>query len=457
MNSQAPRGRLVDARPLRTTSTDTAWDHAIARRDAIAAAVRRTLARDGLLALVIVSSNGNYPPWVRVEAWRPVTEYKGTSAERERSELTFVVDVTPYHEHTQVVSATLKRGRKTLTAGARPDFPDAAIAEWVHYALGRSEKPSNYTPFLDALQALAHFLTRFIPEPHRNRVDRRLRTPLRRNPVAILGLASLAFIAIGAAIIPIDEIRFYITYWITYGIPALLEGDTGALLYADGMPVLLFLLGIIGAVTAGVIVMRRRTAISVIDQPVVPPRSLGLVDSWHAVVSQVGSDPDAVRRRLIASIAEAANEGISSQMEVYGYRTPNGFEHRERLVVTKGQGQVHVHMHPFGNDMFVGWEAFLNWAQWLETVAVAQKIARGRQIEYRQLVSGGYVPNQFDLMDLNSLTELVHRRIEREVKALLKEREIDQQIDFKIIRGDRARALDEGQHQHQQQQQSGYV
>jgi hypothetical protein len=56
------------------------------------------------------------------------------------------------------------------------------------------------------------------------------------------------------------------------------------------------------------------------------------------------------------------------------------------------------------------------------------------------------VPNQFDLMDLNSLTELVHRRIERELKAILKEKAIDQEIDFKIIRGDRDRALDKEQH-----------
>lgn len=417
-------GKPVDARPLRATSADTAWDHAIARRDAIAAAVRETLARQGVLALIIVSTNGNYPPWVRVEAWLPVAaDDEGTGPGQERSELTFVIDVRPFHEHTQVIGATLKRGKKTLKAGARPDFPDAAIAEWVNYALGGRRKPSNYTPFLDFLQALAHGLTRFIPEPHRNRIDRHLNTPWWSNPATITGLVSaLALTGAFAAEIP------------------------------DGMSVLLVVMGIVGLVTAGVIVWRRRTAISVIDQPAVPPRNLGLVDSWHAVISQIGRDHDAVRRRLVATIAEAASEGVTSQMEVYGYRTPNGFEERERLVVTKGQGQVHVHMYPFGNDMFVGWQAFLNWAQWVETVPVAQKIVRGRGVEYRQLVSGGYVPNQFDLMDLNSLTELVHRRIEREVKAILKEKTIDQQIDFKIIRGDRDRALDKEQHK-----ESGYA
>jgi len=78
-----------------------------------------------------------------------------------------------------------------------------------------------------------------------------------------------------------------------------------------------------------------------------------------------------MRQRVVSSIAQAASTAISGQVEVYGYRTPNGYEERDRLVLSKGQGQVHVHMYPFGSDMFVGWQAFLNWAQWAETVPVA--------------------------------------------------------------------------------------
>jgi hypothetical protein len=41
---------------------------------------------------------------------------------------------------------------------------------------------------------------------------------------------------------------------------------------------------------------------------------------------------------------------------------------------------------------------------------------------------------------------LVHRRLERELKAILKEKEIDQEIDFNIIRADRDAALDRVRH-----------
>jgi len=162
MNVQATQGKFVDARPLRTTSTNTAWDYAIAKRDAIAATVRETLAREGLVALVIVSANGNYPPWVRIEAWLPITS-DGSDSARERAELTFVIDVKPYHEHTHVVSATLKRGKKSLIVNSRPDFSDAAIAEWLRSALGGRKKPSNYTPVRDFFQKLAHWVIWLIP------------------------------------------------------------------------------------------------------------------------------------------------------------------------------------------------------------------------------------------------------------------------------------------------------
>jgi hypothetical protein len=209
---------------------------------------------------------------------------------------------------------------------------------------------------------------------------------------------------------------------------------------------LLGLLGLIGLIVAALIVRRRRHAVFVPEQSIVPPRNLGLVDSWHAVIAEFGRDYDQIKARLVASVTAEQAAGLSCRTEVYGYRTPNGFEERERLVVSKGQGLVQVHIYRFSDDLFVGWHAYLNWAQWNETAAVSNKVERGQTVEFRELRQGYYVPNQFDLIDLNSLSELVHRRLERELKAILKEKEIDQEIDFNIIRGDRDAALDRARH-----------
>jgi NitT/TauT family transport system permease protein len=147
-------------------------------------------------------------------------------------------------------------------------------------------------------------------------------------------------------------------------------------------------------------------------------------------------------QRVSRGFAGAERLGIHSRIETYGYRTPNGYEERERLVVSKDRAMVHVHIYRFGSDIFLGWHAYLNWAGWTETAPVTQRVENGVVTEFRDLRPGVYVPSQLDLIDLNGLGDFVHRRLEREIKTILKERHLDQEIDFEIIRGDRNRALD---------------
>ena len=65
-------------------------------------------------------------------------------------------------------------------------------------------------------------------------------------------------------------------------------------------------------------------------------------------------------------------------------------------------------------------------------------------VKERYSTTGVHVPSEFDLMELNALTELTHRALVQEIKSFLKEKEIEADLDFKIIRGDRDRALKEG-------------
>jgi hypothetical protein len=110
---------MIDARPIRPVSTRTAWDNAVARRDELAAAVRETLRREQVEAAVFVSADGNYPPWVRMEAWLPGGKGERSEAdERERAELEFVIEVKPYHEHDTVVRAKAVRGKEQISDSA---------------------------------------------------------------------------------------------------------------------------------------------------------------------------------------------------------------------------------------------------------------------------------------------------------------------------------------------------
>jgi hypothetical protein len=62
------------------------------------------------------------------------------------------------------------------------------------------------------------------------------------------------------------------------------------------------------------------------------------------------------------------------------------------------------------------------------------------------------VPNEYDLIDLNSLIEAVHRCVTVVLKAVMEEHKIDQEIDFTIIRGDRDLALDKDRYDRRQKQ-----
>ncbi len=186
-----PEG-AIDARPIRPESDATLWDSAVARRDEIAAAIRSVLAAESVEALVLTSASGNYPPWVTLEAWLPVDNpVLASGTESERVLLEFVIDVKPYAEHRVVTTSRLTRGKRKLAAEARPHFQLRDAAEWARHAIGRGPRPSSYTPIVDALKRLLHGMLRIFPAPHRNRIDRRFRTPLPGSAAALLALAGL--------------------------------------------------------------------------------------------------------------------------------------------------------------------------------------------------------------------------------------------------------------------------
>jgi hypothetical protein len=412
----------IDARPIRPTSNKTPWDRALAIRDRITAEIRKTLAQEKLEAAVFNSPNGGYPPWVKLEAWLPGKTSALGTASRERAGLVFTVDAKPYFEHDIVITADLARGNTKIKAADRPEFPVERVSEWVLYALDRGAKPSNYTPRKDAfVHAIAHFLP-FIPAPHSNRLQSIYRTWL--TAAQFVGYSSLIAIIGGGAVF------------------ANAPNDS-----APPLPAMIIIAcGLAGLVAAAMIARSRKRSVSVTTQSRLPPRNLVLVDSWHAVISELGGDFAKVKQRLLAAIRNDASPNTACQTETYTHQAPNGYEQRDRLVVTRDQGMVHIHLYQFAHDLFVGWYAYLNWAQWGETNPVAVRVHKGQEVEYRDLRPATYVPNQFDLIDLSSLSEFVHRRLEREIKAIMKERDIDQEIDFKVIRGDRDRALDQERH-----------
>ena len=388
---------LVNAKPIRPSSDKTDWTTAVEMRDGFAEEIRSSFTAEKVETLTITSANGIYPPWVKCEVWLPKD---GRDNTRLRSELEVRIEPRPYNKTSCVVSAILTKGGHKYAVYSQTNFSKSHIAEWILFMLDRGGKPSNYRPIVGSL-----------PWVNRNPIA----NDYRRN---WLTTASIVFaISLFLFVIPV--------------------------IFPSGFETFFYYAGIAG-ILAGVFILRkRRRRIHLISQPPETPRDTVPVDSWHTIIGELGNDFENTKKKLIDVICDQENvDNINCATEKYAYRTPTGLEERDRIILSKGQAIVHVHMYLFGEDIFVGWDSYINWSQWREKAPTSVKVIGNTEIEYRELQPGFYIPNNFDIIDLNSLSDYVHRRLERKIKSIIKEKAIDQEIDFSILRGSRESALD---------------
>ncbi len=412
----------VLARPVRPRSAGRSdWDRAVRQRDDIRALIEKQLSDESIDAAVIVSEDGNYPPWVRLEAWLPAAGPSAPRAPeaRQRVLIEFIVGVAPYHKFPIVVTARLVKAAKRLELASRPDFGDKDIHSWVSFALNRGPSPSNYHPLRDAFTA---FLLGFVPfyeSPRANRLDEAYR-PSHFSPESLLW---------GAAILMV---------WV--GLGSLAENPVGFLLIP---------LGVLAGAGAFALGRQPQVIVTSTEPEVAPPRRLGIVDSWHAVVPGCGGIASDFAARVAKALASAAGDqflGVSVRPERISFRTKNGYEERQRHVVILNQAVVLMDIQAAGDDLYVGWHGYLNWAQWVETAPVSTRKEDGVGRQFRALTPGLYRPGELDLIDLNCIADLAHRALRVELERLMKAREIDEAIDFEIVRGDRRRAFDAKRH-----------
>jgi hypothetical protein len=400
----------LDVRPILPVSDSTVLDDAVATRDHLVIVIVGALQEEGVRADLLKSEPGNYPTWIRLEAWMPIGPEQ--PARHQRCQFELVIETTPFNHRSLIFGARLVRGKETIAVAERSTFTDRDAAEWTRYAIGRGPRPSSYQPVVDVFREQ---LAVFVPPLSRryNPIKRQFRTP-RVDIKTLLVAAACALLLVA--------VNFQQIF----------------------APIALALaaLVVLSVIIVPVLARRYRYYDWVVPLPREAPRRLGHVDSWHAVLVGLGGEAKRLKERLAARIRETPAGLLDIRSEIYGYRGPNGYEERERLVVSHRQGHVHIHIHPLGDNLFVGWQALLNWAQWAETLPFATVDRNGRSVAFRNVKPSWYYPNEFDLIDLNSLSGLVHAAVEHVVKALLTEHELDQAVDFEVIRSDRGNALD---------------
>jgi hypothetical protein len=188
----------------------------------------------------------------------------------------------------------------------------------------------------------------------------------------------------------------------------------------------------------GFIVELAPKAVRAAGKPEKEPRFLTHYDSWQAVVSGAGRSRSILQDRFIAILHNAPIKEMRHYVERIQYRALEMIEERDQLVLTARRGIMYCQIYEFGNDLYVGWQSFLNRGTWIE-----QTIAHGvdrqslKRVEVKTVVPGTKPLSEYDLMDLNCLTEWIHAQIVSLTKQIMAELQIDQEIDFKIVRGER--------------------
>jgi hypothetical protein len=416
--------RVVDARPTVEATESSPWAKAEHVRDALARAIETVAAEKGVRVLVSRSQPGVYPLSVRMTAWEPLARSEEAVVTK-RHELAIAIEANPYLVHPiEYEIKLIAKGRVRQFHHWRLEPSD--LEALTLFALGLGPRPlvlkkARRREFLSRLPIVSWFV-------ERNRLIQSAR-PQRFTGPKVLGFAGLVLFLLGQVMAQV--VLQYVAYGETaYGVVTVLG-------------TLAMLAGAVLAIIAAAWALRRPRVYSLIKRPEIAPRALYLFDSWHTSVPGVGAHFAELVRRLEKAVTHL-DPSIGQAWETHQYRTPYGFEERKRITLTKGQAVVHLHIYPFAEDAFVGWDGFLNFARWGETKPVSVSVRDGQRVEYRSLAVAAHIPTEFDLVEFNALSELVHRRIVSTLKVFLKERNIEADLDFTIIRGDRDTALKEG-------------
>lgn len=442
-------GDRISARPYLQRADANIVAEAQAIRDTIHQAWLDECARRGLEANVLKSQAFEMPQWASFEAWMPTGESRATR----RFHASIHVRATPYHDLPFEYDLTVKRGEQqqrltrltsftaedarrllgTLAEGQPlPRLRNRCVrtASWMFWRPANDCKQirRDWTASLAGLVLLMWLvlglwlLNAFAPR-------------------VLLNLALFASSAGLVALLARDGLlgedsraaasAMLFVLALGLGLGALLAGSIGAALLQVAA-------GILGSVAAIQALARRPQITRSVVAPDVEPRILRLVDSWQVLIGDLGGDWNEVQLDFFSRVRNAQLPKLRHRVEKLWYHSPRGIEEREQIVIEHGRAMLFVHIYRYGDDLYAGWDAHLNRGAWAET-RVAYGIDRGlaKPTSVNSLTSGSLPNSEYDLVDANTLIEWTHLQITQVLKHFMALRNIDQEIDFKIQRGQR--------------------
>jgi hypothetical protein len=346
-----------------------------------------------------------FPFAVRFECWVPLVA--GDPYLTERSSAYISIEPKPLHRYEMEYTVEIENCGRKKVLGTFSELRDSEVHALLTYLARHGPKPRFGGRIHRAGDPFWRGLTSVKNKPNGTRRDR----------LALLGTILCYLGLIGA-------IGFWSAGDRNAGLRALCAFSLFAL--ASGVGISLY----IGFQPLGI-----RSA----GRPELQPRMLRLYDSWQAVLFGAAASASGLRQRFLTVLNLAPIEGFNASTERIGYRVLDESVFCEHIVLTRRRAIIYCQIYEFGSDLYVGWQSFLNQGRWIEKLPGERVVDRttGRRVEVRAVVPGSEGLCEYDHADSNCLTEWTHAKIVMLTKQLMKELAIDQEIDFKIVRGGR--------------------
>jgi len=387
--------RFQDIRPILRRNVENAWYRTEQVRDELYDSLQKFCEHHSLDALVLKAPPGVYPPWIKFECWIP----NGDNNLTQRAAMSVYIEPKSHHRFPYEFQVYTWYGneKKSLKHIIRLNTKD--IDDFMNYILGWGRKP----------------------KPRRARVAAwQLWRP--KNKVIALGRDWLGTL----------ESFLYLGVVAALGYPFLMEFR---------IPPVLTILSFL--VAAGMwfgarAISKRAHYIRSEGKPLQEPRNLTRVDSWQTVIFGMGDECSKIQTQFLEKLSSGGLPHLKHHLEQVWYWGLDGKEEREQIVITSGRSIVFYQIYKYGQDLYVGWDGHLNTGQWVENT-----VSRGMDKVQRVMTSlnvitpGVQNPSEYDVIDLSCLMEWTHAQIVKILKDLIAERKIDQEIDFKILRGER--------------------
>jgi hypothetical protein len=398
----ADNSGLEQCQPVLRADDANLWSKIETAIEATYRAMLDACASLGIDAYVARSNAFEFPHAVRFECW--VAPVAGDPNLTERCSVYVGIEPKPWHQYEMEYSIEIEnRGRKR-EFGKFAAFASHDVHALLKYLVRNESKPLLPKRIRQPNDPFWKWLASIKNEPIELRKDYLV---LICGPFCLFGFVGLAM--------------------------ASSLGDAKELV--STISLLALALGVMSSIH----VARQPRAVRSTGRPLHNPRSLRIFDAWQAVLSGAASSADLMRQRFAAAIGSAPIDDFKASTERIGYRVLDELVVREQIVLTARRGIVYCQIYEFGSDLFVGWQSFLNRGRWIEKFPGVCGIdkATGRRAEVRTATPGSEPLCEYDYFDASCLTEWTHTQIVALTKQLMKELQIDQEIDFKIVRGER--------------------